>query len=80
MRLRGTDVAKKLARLAPPLDAETERELIAIAFAGADAKLRTAAQKLVDRHVPGAKLIKSHDGRASRRAASGLLPGVDVEA
>jgi len=59
MLIRGDNVVDVLKDLAPPFDAETARELIAVAYGSHDAKARTLAQKLVAKHVKGAALIKS---------------------
>lgn len=69
MLLRGESVIELLKNLRPPLDAETERELIAVAFASGDAKVRALAQKLVAKHVTGAALIKSTLGAGFHRAS-----------
>ena len=59
MLIRGPDVVGTLKALAPPFDAETERELLAVAFGSMDAKARGLAHKLVAKHVKNAALIKS---------------------
>lgn len=69
MLLRAPDLVGKLKALAPPFDAETERELIAAAFASADAKARTLAQKLVAAHVKSAAAIKATLGSGFHRAS-----------
>jgi len=66
--IRGADVAQIVKTLKPPFDAETERELIAVAYGNADAKVRTVARKLVDKHVENAAVIKSTLGAGFHRA------------
>ena len=64
MLLRGKDMARKLAALEPPFDAETERELIAIAFTPHDANVKKLARDLVLAHVPGGKELDRKFGRS----------------
>lgn len=68
MLLRGDDVIDSLKTLAPPFDAETRRELIAVAYGSADSKARGLAHKLVAKHVDGAALIKATLGAGFHRA------------
>jgi hypothetical protein len=57
--LRGPKILATLKALVPPLDAETERELIAVAYAHRDKQTRAYARRLIDAHVAGATRIKS---------------------
>ena len=66
--IRGDDIISTLKALTPPFDAETTRELIAVAYASRNAKARALAQKLVSRHVANASLIKSTLGPGFHRA------------
>jgi hypothetical protein len=66
--IRGPDVVTTLRTLKPPFDPETERELIAVAYGNVDAKVRTLARKLVDKHVENAAVIKSTLGAGFHRA------------
>jgi len=68
MLIRGDNVLSTLQGLKPPFDAETEREVIAIAYGSNDAKARTFARKLVDKHVKGAALLRSTLGAGFHRA------------
>jgi len=68
MLLRGDDLLPTLKKLTPPFDAETTRELIAVAYGSADNKARAFAQKLVAGNVKNAALIKSTLGAGFHRA------------
>jgi hypothetical protein len=82
---------KKLARLTPPFDAETERELIALAIADADVlvdrhednwgKARAATQKLIDKLVPDAQLSAASFAHRSamRYARACMLSNLSLE-
>lgn len=58
MLIRGKDIASKLDKLEPPFDAETERELIAIAVTEQDKRVHARAVELVRKHVPGAEQLE----------------------
>ena len=64
MLLRGKDMAGKLAALEPPFDAETEREVIAIAISERDPKVKKRARELMLAHVPGGKELDRKFGRS----------------
>ncbi|MBL8918347.1 MAG: leucine-rich repeat domain-containing protein [Myxococcaceae bacterium] len=68
MLLRGDDLIGTLKSLSPPLDAETRRELIAVAYGSADGKARALAQKLVAAHVDEHALIRATLGSGFHRA------------
>jgi hypothetical protein len=71
MLLRGKNVLAQLKSLAPPFDAETERELIATAFGDPDAKARAAATKLMLAHVTDAATLKATLGANFKRLHEG---------
>lgn len=66
MKLRGLKPPRLLAALraaSPPFDAETERELIALAYGHDDREVSTAALKLVTKHVRDAAAVKAALGQ-----------------
>lgn len=80
MLLRSDALVDTLKTLSPPFDAETRRELIAVAYGSADGKARALAQKLVAAHVDEHALIKATLGSGFHRAndASTKLRRLDV--
>ena len=67
-----TKVSKALGALTPPFDAETARELVAIAYGHEDAALRKSASKLIEKH-----LQKEH--AAIKKAFKKNLQSLDSE-